>query len=606
MLLSIVRWLEQKAKLDNTSRWIFRFMATEKKGLSVGLATTIIAALAGILVPYITGLTIDTVLEGLSSGQTSSLVSLVSLLLLTGVVNYLLYASAIILTERYTGLVTKRLRRELFAKLQTQSHQFYDSNPTGDLVSRTTDDILALWETFFVLPFDGTNAFVYTVGIVGMLAIISPPLALVCLMALPIMWLVIRHFQNKFQPQIFDARKEYGFVNKVLQENIAGATVVKAFAGEEKEKAKFDQRNAAYRDKMFSALRIRGALWPQLGVLAGFVSVLVLIIASFQVMAGSLTPGLLVSAVLFATKLARPVDHLSGAVFWWSRGKTVGGRIFEILEAEPTISDLPDALSIPNQLTGAVHFNAVSFRYQDQVVLDNISLRVQPGEIVALLGPTGSGKTTLVNLVARFYDPSEGSVMVDGTDIRCYKRESLREQVSFVEQESFLFSHTVHENIAFGHPDASRAEVEWAAKIANAHDFIVDLEKGYDTVIGERGITLSGGQRQRIAIARALLANPRILILDDSLSAVDPITEQSIHRSLERVLPGRTVFVITQRLNTTSIADRILVLDRGKVVEQGTHDELMVRNGLYKQLYDTQKEGLVDYTVISQEVTSVG
>jgi ATP-binding cassette subfamily B protein len=373
-----------------------------------------------------------------------------------------------------------------------------------------------------------------------------------------------------------------------LEQNLRGARVVRAFAQEDAEIARFDRENDRWFDLSVQSTRLQSLNAPLMDLIANLGTVFIIWYGGHLVINGQLTLGELVSFSTYLAQLIQPVRRLGQIIPALAIAAAAGERIFEILDAESEVRDAPDAIPLP-PVRGAVKFDHVSFAYfRRHRILTDISFEVQPGQVIALLGATGSGKSTIINLIPRFYDPTEGRITIDGYDLRRVTLNSLRDQIGIVLQETMLFATTIRENITFGSPDATEEQIIQAARAAQAHDFIMQTPRGYDTLVGERGITLSGGQRQRIAIARALLKDPRILILDDATSSVDTETEHLIQLALEHLMRGRTSFVIAQRLSTLRKADLILVLDKGRLVARGTHEELLRTSGWYAEIYHQQ------------------
>ncbi len=495
--------------------------------------------------------------------------------------------------QRYTmEYVAQRvvydIRNHIYNALERQSFAFYDRIQTGQLMSRVTSDVdLIRGFLAWSLP-TFISTMVTFAGILIITLSMSWKLTLFSLVTAPIVFLVAYRFSRSVRPIYYEAQQRLGTINSVLQENLTGVRVVRAFAKEELEEEKFRIKNKSYFDCNITATRLRAKYIPFMDLITGIGMVIILLYGGLQVVSGEITIGTLVAFNSYLTLLIMPMRFLGFITSFMERALAGGKRIFEILDAVPEVKDKPDAIEMP-PINGYVRFDNVSFSYgQSPAILKNVIFEAKPGETIALLGTTGSGKSSIINLIARFYDVTDGRVTIDGYDVRDVKINSLRKQIGIVPQETFLFSTTIRENIAYGKPSASMDDIVNAAKVAEAHDFIVSFPQGYDTVVGERGVTLSGGQRQRVAIARALLMDPKILILDDSTSSVDIETEYEIQRALQALLRNRTTFVITQRLSTIKSAHKIIVLDAGQIVEMGTHEELMRNNGLYKRIYDTQ------------------
>jgi ATP-binding cassette subfamily B protein len=415
--------------------------------------------------------------------------------------------------------------------------------------------------------------------------------------------LMTSNFGTKVGKLFFDVDIAVGEVSNRLQENVVGVQVVRAFAREDYEIKRFDAANKdVFRTWVF-VIDEWSKIMPTTNWLTAMSVILILWFGGQMVMAGTLTIGTIVAFNAYVLMLAEPAQQLTGLVNAGGEAAAGAKRVFEVLDTQPAIQSPKDAAPLTD-LRGEVDFVDVGLKYQDEkrASLEGISLNVKPNQIVALIGPTGSGKTSFVNLIPRFYDVTQGCVLVDGVDVREMDLVTLRRQIGIVLQTSLLFSDSIRENIAYGRPDATMDEIMAAAKAAQAHEFIEGFTKGYDTIVGERGVTLSGGQRQRVAIARALLMNPRILILDDSTSSVDTQTEKLIQAALDTLMEGRTTFVIAHRLSTVRRADLILVMDQGRIVERGTHEQLLARAGLYKEIYDLQ---LVDHAKFAEEMEAV-
>ncbi len=481
------------------------------------------------------------------------------------------------------------LRNDIFTKIQRLSFSYHDKNRTGQLMVRATDDVERLRIFIGQGVILALQALLLMVGTLILLFATNLRLTLYILPILPITLVLFMGFGRIAQPLFREVQKRLGRVNNSLQENIAGLRVVKAFAREPHEQAQFDNALESLLDQRLRINRIFSALFPFIFVIANLGQAAVLYFGGVQIIEGALTLGQWQKFSLYLIYLFFPLGQLGFIISLMAQASASAERIFEILDAHNDVESKPDALDLA-QVQGYVTFEDVSFRYfsSSELVLSQISFTAEPGQTIALLGSTGSGKSTIINLIPRFYDVSHGRVLIDGHDIRDLTLDSLRRHIGIVLQETNLFSGTIRENIAFGRPQASDDEIIAAAKAAAAHDFITETPLGYDTPVGERGSTLSGGQKQRIAIARALLLNPNILILDDSTSSVDLKTEYEIQQALDKLMHGRTSFVIAQRISTVLNADKILVLDKGQIVGEGNHEELLESNAIYADIYYSQ------------------
>jgi ATP-binding cassette subfamily B protein len=491
-------------------------------------------------------------------------------------------------SEWISQRVAYDIRNAIYNHLQGLSFAYHDKAQTGQIMSRATQDVEGV--RMFISM--GVLRLLYvTILLIATLVLMvttSWTLALVAWIFIPIMAGRSIQMTSRLRPIWLEVQELQGRMGTVLQENLSGMRVVKAFAREQYESVKFAKEAKELFERSYETNRIQALNTPLLSGIWMLAMVAVAWVGARQIEGGSLTAGQLGEFMFQITLLQLPVRSLGWIVMLFARAQSSGTRIYDILDAESAVQEKPDAAAL-EEITGHVRFENVSFAY-DAVspVLRGIDIDARPGEMLALLGPTGSGKTTVVNLMPRFYDVSGGRITIDGIDIRDTTIASLRRNIGIVQQDLFLFSATVRENIAYGAVDASQREIERAAKAARMHDFIMSMPDGYDTWVGERGVTLSGGQRQRMAIARTLLLDPRILILDDSTSSVDTETEYLIQQALAEVMQGRTTFVIAQRLRTVKMADQILVLQDGRIVERGRHDDLIEQDGLYRQIYDLE------------------
>jgi ABC-type multidrug transport system fused ATPase/permease subunit len=482
------------------------------------------------------------------------------------------------------------LRVRLYAYLQQLSLSFFEQTSTGELMSRVTNDVNAL-EQFVThgTALAGVDL-LRLVGSAVVLFVLEWRLALLVLIPVPILAVGLRWFNTQIRPVYRRVRDRLGDINARLQDNLSGIRVIQAFVQEDRELERFAHESENYYEARVRGIRYWATFFPGLGFVASLGTVAVLGFGAQMVIEDTMSLGTLVAFLSYITSFYEPINRLTQVDNVFQQAFAAADRIFELLDTSQEIGDDSDAEPLP-EIEGEVVFDDVSFRYAsgDQVLHD-VSFRMAPGEVVALVGPSGAGKTSIANLLCRFYDPEGGRILVDGTDLREITLESLRRQVAVVLQDTFLFNDTVRENLLYGKPDASEAELVAAAEAAYAHDFITALPEGYDTELGERGVRLSGGQKQRLALARAILADPRILILDEATSSVDAEAEYLIQQALDAVLEGRTALVIAHRLSTVRNADKIIALEEGRIIEIGDHHELMDRGGLYSQLYRRQLE----------------
>jgi subfamily B ATP-binding cassette protein MsbA len=484
------------------------------------------------------------------------------------------------------------LRVQLYGHLQSMPLRFFSNVRVGELVSRLGNDVQTIQEAVTSTLLGLLSQIIMFVGGLVIIFVMAPGLTLLMLAVVPLAVLAmvilgrfIRRLSKQYQDGLADT-------TGTAEEALAGVRIVKSFARESYEIERYDSGIQRLFEVAVKRVRVRSIIGPVIGLVAFSSVAIVLWFGSRQVIAGTLTPGQLVSFLIYTLMIASPIGAFTGLYSQFQQAMGASERVFDLLDTPPEMQDAPDAVPLP-PVEGYVCFENVSFDYADhdtsRAVLQDVNLEAQPGKVVALVGPSGAGKTTLVNLIPRFYDPTAGRITVDGCDIRRVQMRTLREQIGIVPQETALFSGSVRDNIAYGKLDASQEEIEAAARAANAHDFIQELSLGYATAVGERGVKLSGGQRQRIAIARAILKDPRILILDEATSSLDSESEQAVQEALERLMRDRTTFVIAHRLSTITNADWIVVLDDGRVVEEGAHAELLTHEGgLYRRMHSLQ------------------
>ena len=539
-----------------------------------------------LVVPRIIQTVVD---DGLLQGDTAYLIRSAFLLFGLGLASAFLglgnrYASEWIATH-----VGYDLRNRMYDHIQYLPFSYHDHAQSGQLISRCIEDVRAI-ERFAgsSIP-ELVRFFLLTIGVLIVMTSANSQLAFIALLPMIPLILMTAGFGTKIGKLFFDVDMAVGEVSNRLQENVTGVQVVRAFARENYEIDRFETANKDVFNKWLFVIYQWARIMPTTNWLITIGTILILYFGGRMVIDGTITIGTVVAFNAYMLMMAEPAQSLTGLVNAGGEAAAGAKRVFEVLDTEPDIKSRKEAVVL-STLKGEVEFQNVSLKYQDEKnsSLSDVSIKIGRNKIVALIGPTGSGKTSLVNLIPRFYDVTDGAVLVDGYDVRDVELTSLRQQIGIVLQTSLLFSETIRANIAYGNPDATEDEILAAAKAAQAHEFILGFTNGYDTIVGERGVTLSGGQRQRVAIARALLMDPRILILDDSLSSVDTQTEKLIQSALDVLMEGRTTFVIAHRLSTVRRADIILVMDDGKIVERGTHDELLKANGLYREIHDLQ------------------
>ncbi|HXM67236.1 MAG TPA: ABC transporter ATP-binding protein [Candidatus Acidoferrum sp.] len=478
------------------------------------------------------------------------------------------------------------LRNDLFAHLETLSYSYYQRMRTGDIMARVTNDLNAVRMLMGPAIMYSANTFVFTAAALWFMVHTSPKLTLYAFLPLPVVSVVIQYFGRRIHERFERIQAMFSDISARAQENFSGARLIRAYVQEEAEIAAFEAANQEYVARSLKLVRLMGMLWPTLELMLGLALVLVLWIGGREVLAGRMQIGAFTAFNIYMMQLTFPIIALGWVVNIFQRGTASLVRLNEILQEQPQISD--EAAAKDLEVQGEIEFRGLNFEYEGKPVLRDLNLRIPAGTSMAIVGPTGSGKTTLVNLIPRIYDAAPGMVLLDGRPIREFSLSSLRKSIGFIPQETFLFSDRIRENISLGVDSASDQAIHDAAEAANVATDIESFSERYQTMVGERGITLSGGQKQRTAIARALIRNPRILILDDALSSVDTHTEDKILNHLREVMQGRTTIFISHRVSTVRNADRIAVLHDGRIAESGTHDELLALNGYYSDLYNKQ------------------
>jgi ABC-type multidrug transport system fused ATPase/permease subunit len=480
-----------------------------------------------------------------------------------------------------------RLRTEMFDHLQKLSLSFFDTHKVGKLMSRVQNDVYQIQELVTQGILALLTSVLLLVGIAVIMITMNPSLALLTLTVIPVMIIATVIWQKYARRAFIQVRRAIAIVNSQLQEDMSGVRVIQSLSREEENMEQFDEVNRAHLDANVTAVKLEALIMPMVNLFTGISFAIVIIYGGYLVLDGMMTIGVLIAFLLYVQRFFEPVLELSMQYTELQRAMASGARIFELLEIEPDIEDRPGAIELP-PVKGEIVFKDVNFAYEDGGnVLHNINLTIKQGETVAIVGQTGSGKSSMVSLTARFYEVNDGSVTIDGHDVRSVTQQSLRRQIGIVPQDPILFSGTIEENIKFGRLDATREQVVEVAKTVGAHHFISRLEKEYETQVGQRGLNLSAGQRQLVCLARAILADPQILILDEATSNVDTNTEQIMQQALRKLTKGRTCLTIAHRLSTVVKADRIIVLDKGRIVEEGSHKALLAKQGLYHKMYQT-------------------
>jgi ATP-binding cassette subfamily B protein len=561
---------------------LFGYLKDYKIRFALAAVSMIVLTLTSTAMPWLVGYTID---EYIAKGNLSGLTFILLAFLGNGLLNWGSQWLQLLCMAYIGRGILLTLRTQMFDHLQKLSLSFFDRHEVGRIMSRVQNDVTALQEIVSAGILDIVADLLSLVGIIFMLCYMNIRLALITMTIIPVLAVILIVWQKYARNAFMRVRMAISVVNAGLQENISGARVIQSLSRENLNLERFDAVNEANLGANLQASRLAAGLLPIIELLMGAATALVIIVGGMEVIQGQLLVGQLVAFILYVQRFFDPIRRLSMEYTELQRAMAGGQRIFEVLDTKPEIVDAPDAIELP-AIKGEVNYDDVSFEYVPGLeVLHNINLRIEPGETIALVGPTGAGKSTIVSLVGRFYEVTKGKLTIDGFDIHKVKQESLRHQIGVVLQDPFLFSETAMENIRYGRADATDDEVIEAARVVGADQFIRRLENGYNTLLHERGSNLSVGQRQLISFARAVLSNPRILILDEATANVDTQSEIIIQNALRQLLKGRTSLVIAHRLSTIRDSDRVIVLDGGRIMEMGTHKELLAKGGLYHKLY---------------------
>ena len=555
------------------------------KHLAWGGLAVVLYNVIKVLIPLVIGHAIDDMQHGIT--ETKVIYHALRLLLVAAISAVFLYICRQVIIGA-SREIEFDLRNDIFANLERQSPSYYHTHRTGDIMARTTNDLNAVRMLLGPAIMYSANTIVFTAAALPFMYRISPKLTFFAFVPLPMASILVQYFGARIHRRFERIQAMFSDISAKAQENFSGARLIRAFAQEEAEIASFETANLEYIRRSLYLVRLMAMLWPTLEFVLGLSLMITLLVGGHEVVSHNISVGQFTAFNVYMVQLTWPMIAVGWVVNLFQRGTASVVRIDELLKQQPSIADAPSAAD--TLITGDIEFRSLTFSYPDAPpVLHDINLRIPAGSSLAIVGPTGSGKSTLVSLIPRLHDASPGTVLIDGQPIRNFTLSTLRKSIGFVPQETFLFSETIRQNIAFGTPDASPEQVEEAATVAHIATEILEFPKGFDTEVGERGLTLSGGQKQRTAIARAIIRDPRILILDDALASVDTYTEERILSGLKQNMEGRTTVFISHRISTARNADQIAVLVAGRIAELGTHDELIARNGYYTSLFEKQR-----------------
>jgi ATP-binding cassette, subfamily B, multidrug efflux pump len=565
-------------------KWFFPFLKKYRTKLVFALFLVTITSIIAIVNPRISGIVVDDIITG---GNYDLLPLMMVIMIATTLLRAVIKYCFLLIFEKSSQNLLYTIRDYVYRRLLAQDFEFYNKNRTGDLMSRQTADMDAIRHfCAYVIYSVYENILLFAIALV-MIFTVDWRLALCMIAILPLTAMTATKQLKKVKPAFLNIRQQFSRLNTAVQENVSGNRVVKAFTKEDYEIDKFNKENDGYREAELHAARIWRKYVPVFEFLANVLTVILYLVGGIMVVKGYMSMGKLVTVSGYLWMLNQPLRQAGWLANDYQRFVTSVERVYSTVIVEPTIKE-PENAKEKKHFNGEIDFSHVSYHAEDEVILKDINFHVAPGQTVGIIGATGSGKSTLMNLLCRFYDVSDGEIKIDGINLKDMDLFSLRDNIGMAMQDVFLFSDTIEGNIAYGRPKCSFDEVVAAAKIANAHDFILQMPEGYDTIVGERGVGLSGGQKQRISLARALLKNPSIIILDDTTSAVDMETESQIQNALTTIHSNHTVFIIAHRISSIKDADQILVVDNGQIIESGNHDELLAKKGYYYTVFHHQ------------------
>jgi len=589
----------------NTFKMILKYWMKSKKDFILEVIYLLISTLFLVIVPMLIGRMIGGLDPNLSVlSNASELIISFSLIITFGFLAFILERAARLRGAEVSSRAVYYLRTDINNAISRQSFSYFDKTETGQLISRATSDVEESEQIFGMGLTLGLRSILQLGGVTIGFILFSIELSWIFSIAIGSSLLLSYYLAKKLKPIFLETRNSFGELTNTIRENIVGAQVVRMFNTQGKERQKFSNNNERFYKASVRSVKLNSFYMPSIYIIIGFMTVSTLLVGGIWVIEGVMELGTLITLQSFIATLGFPLVMLGQIMLLYVQADAALTRVRDVLESTPEVKDLPDATSIEH-MKGDVEFENVSFGYaSDHRILKNVSFNIAAGKKLAILGTTGSGKSTIINLIPRFYEVSDGVIKIDQEDIRKYRLQDLRKNVGIVSQETFLFNKSIADNISYGKENATMEEIIEAAKIANLHDFIISLPKKYDAIVGERGTRLSGGQKQRLSIARALIIKPKILIFDDSTSSVDVETEFEIQKGLEKITKGTTTFIITQRISTIRNADKILVLDKGRVIGFGVHDDLIKTNVLYRQIYETlyyKQKSLPDFKQINSK-----